>query len=373
MNAVASTAHIRVVVHLAHGFGAQRWEQRLRSGEVVGLTDRLPYGYFWAREDGCAVIYSEDKDETPPKRLLRMGVRWILGFDFIHAWRNRHGIFNADVVWTHTESQHLAILLLLLTDPKRRRPKVIAQSVWLFDRWPRFSPLRRLFYTWLLSRADVLTVHSPDNLQRARELFPRNRSELVLFGIRTDAMRTLHRRPGQCPIHVLSLGNDEDRDWDTAIAAIRGWQGCELKIVSPRVSEHQLKGVANVTKAAPRSMPDLEALYDWADIVVLPIKPNLHASGITVILEATAFGLPVICTDTGGLRAYFPDDEVRWVPPRDAAALRRAIADLAADDESRWRLVERARARVDSHNLSSRSFARRHAELSRELLCAETV
>ena len=190
MNAVGSTPDIRVFVHLAHGFGAQRWEQRVRSGEVVGLNEHLPYGYFWAREDGCAVIYSEDKDETPPKRLLRMGVRWILGFDFIHAWRNRHGIFNADVVWTHTESQHLAILLLLLTDPKRQRPKVIAQSVWLFDRWPRFSPLRRLFYTWLLSRADVLTVHSPDNLQRARELFPRNRSELVLFGIRTDAMRT---------------------------------------------------------------------------------------------------------------------------------------------------------------------------------------
>ena len=116
-------------------------------------------------------------------------------------------------------------------------------------------------------------------------------------------------------------------------------------------------------------MPDLEALYDWADIVVLPIKPNLHASGITVILEATAFGLPVICTDTGGLRAYFPDDEVRWVPPRDAAALRRAIADLAADDESRWRLVEHARARVQSRNIGSRAYARKHAELSRELLC----
>jgi glycosyltransferase involved in cell wall biosynthesis len=373
MNAVRSTPRIRVFVHLAHGFGAQRWEQRLRSGEVVGLTDRLPYGYFWAQEDGCAVIYSEDKDETPPQRLVRMGLRWALGFDFVHAWRNRCGIFNAEVVWTHTESQHLAILLLLLTRPKHRRPKIIAQSVWLFDRWPRFSPLRRVFYAWLLAGADVLTVHSPDNLQRARKLFPRSRSELVLFGVRTDAMSALRRRPVQCPIHVLSLGNDGHRDWDTAIAAVRGWKGCELKIVSPSISEHKVKDIANVTKAAPRSMPDLEALYDWADIVVLTIKPNLHASGITVILEATVFGLPVICTDTGGLRAYFPDDEVRWVTPRDAAGLRRAIADLAADDESRWTLVESARARVHSHDLSSRSYARKHAELSRELLCIEPV
>jgi glycosyltransferase involved in cell wall biosynthesis len=369
MNDVGSMPEIRVFVHLAHGFGAQRWEERLRCGEVVGLTDRLPYGYFWAQEHGCAVTYSEDKMETQPKRLIRLGVRWILGFDFIHAWRNRSGIFDADVVWTHTESQHLAILLLLLMGPKRRRPKVIAQSIWLFDRWPRFSAPRRLFYARLLSHADLLTVHSPDNLQRARELFPGTRSRLVLFGVRTDAVSALRRRPVRCPIRVLSLGNDEHRDWDTAIAAIRGWQGCELKIVSPSVTEHRIKSIANVTKATPRSMQDLEALYDWADIVVLTIKPNLHASGITVILEATVFGLPVICTDIGGLRAYFPDDEVRYVPPRDAAELRRAIAELAADDASRWMLVERARARVHSHGLSSRSYARKHAELSRELLC----
>jgi glycosyltransferase involved in cell wall biosynthesis len=369
MNDVGSVPEIRVFVHLAHGFGAQRWEERLRCGEVVGLTDRLPYGYFWAQEHGCAVTYSEDKKETQPKRLIRLGVRWILGFDFIHAWRNRSGIFDADVVWTHTESQHLAILLLLMMGPKRRRPKVIAQSIWLFDRWPRFSAPRRLFYARLLSHADLLTVHSPDNLQRARELFPGTRSRLVLFGVRTDAVSALRRRPVRCPIRVLSLGNDEHRDWDTAIAAIRGWQGCELKIVSPSVAEHRIKSIANVTKATPRSMQDLEALYDWADIVVLTIKPNLHASGITVILEATVFGLPVICTDIGGLRAYFPDDEVRYVPPRDAAELRRAIAELAADDTSRWMLVERARARVHSHGLSSRSYARKHAELSRELLC----
>ena len=89
MNALRSARRIRVFVHLARGFGAQRWEQRLRSGEVVGLNEHLPYGYFWAEEEGCAVTYSEDKNETLPERLVRMGMRWILGFDLIHAWCNR--------------------------------------------------------------------------------------------------------------------------------------------------------------------------------------------------------------------------------------------------------------------------------------------
>jgi glycosyltransferase involved in cell wall biosynthesis len=302
-----------------------------------------------------------------------MGMRWLLGFDFIHAWRNRSGIRNADVVWTHTESQHLAILLLLALRPRRRRPKIIAQSIWLFDRWPRFSPLRRFFFARLLSRADLLTVHSPENLQRARELFPGIRSRLVLFGVRNDPSDEVRHRPVRYPIRVLSLGHDEHRDWDTVIAAIRGWKDCELKIVSPSVGAHRIENMPNVAKASPRSAQELGALYDWADFVVLTIKPNLHASGITVILEATVLGLPVICTDTGGLRAYFSDDEVRYVPPRDAAELRRAIADLAADDEGRWAMIARARARMQSHDLSSRSYARRHAELSRELLTIEAA
>ena len=182
-------------------------------------------------------------------------------------------------------------------------------------------------------------------------------------------MRDLPRQPSlHCPVRLLALGNDEHRDWDTAVAAVRGWTDCVLQIASPRLSNRRIEGIANVTKATPRSMTELEALYDWADIIVLPLRPNLHASGITVVLEATSFGLPVICTDTGGLRAYFSDDEVFYVPQYDVLELRRGIARLAADGKRRRAQVKRARDRIRSQDLSSRSFALRHADLSRELL-----
>ena len=51
---------VRVFVHLAHGFGASRWRAKWDRGEIVGLNDRLPYGYFRAEEYGCSVEYSED-------------------------------------------------------------------------------------------------------------------------------------------------------------------------------------------------------------------------------------------------------------------------------------------------------------------------
>ena len=79
----------------------------------------------------------------------------------------------------------------------------------------------------------------------------------------------------------------------------------------------------------------------------------------------------MICTDTGGLRAYFSENEICFIPLGDPAGLQKAIATLAGDDDLRWGLAERAQARMTSGGLNSRSYARRHAELSRELLASD--
>ena len=367
MPATISHPPIRVFVHLAYGFGAAQWQAKWDRDEIIGVNDRLPYGYFWAADNGCAIEYSEDRRENPIGRLFRLGVRWFLGFDLIHAWHNRRGICAAEIVWTHTESQYLAVLLLLSGRARSRRPKIIAQSVWLFDVWPRLSWLKRWLYGRLIAGADVLTVLSPDNLQRARALFPQRPSLMIPFGIRIDPMTPRARRAVNHPMHVLSLGNDRHRDWATLIAALRDWPGAELRIVAPRLPAELTHG-ANVALVHPKTNDELAALYAWADIVALSLTPNLHASGITVVEEATVFGVPVICTDTGGLRAYFSDDQISYVPPRDPDAMRQAIAALADDDATRWEMAERARGRLIDGGLTSRDFARRHAELSRELL-----
>ena len=124
---------MRVFVHLARGFGAAQWQAKWERGEIIGLNERLPYGFFLAQEDGCAVEYSEDCQEGALRAAFRLGVRLLLGFDLVHAWHNRRGIYSAEIVWTGTESQYLAILLLLRCRRRRNRPKVIAQNVWLLD------------------------------------------------------------------------------------------------------------------------------------------------------------------------------------------------------------------------------------------------
>jgi glycosyltransferase involved in cell wall biosynthesis len=364
---------IQVFVHLAHGFGAQTWERLWKGGEILGINEPLPYGYYRANAMGCSVTYSQDQQETTPTRFFRLGIRAILGFDLIHAWRNREGIRKADVVWTHTESQFLAILLLLRSMPRAQRPKLIAQSVWLFDRWNKFPALKRRLFSALIRQADILTVLSPENLMIARRLFPEVRSELILFGIAAEAKVTPEPSFVKSSLKIISLGNDEHRDWNLLISAVTGQEDWTLKIASRAVKPSWIGGATNIEVVRPKTNVELFALYQWADVLVLAIKPNFHASGITVIQEAALQGIPVICSDVGGLRAYFTDTDVRYVPALDATTLRNAIYDLANDPGARLALATKAQARMGPKDLSSESFVERHVEISRNLLALDRV
>ena len=362
---------LRVFVLLAHSFGAQSWKERWNGGRLTGFQEQLPYGYFHCASDNCEVRYSEDTSENRVTYFLRMCFRRLLGFDVIHAWRNRNGIAQADVVWTHTEIEHLAVLLLFrLGLVGKRRPRLIAQSVWLFGRWSHLSAPKRWVYRRLLEHADLLTVLSPDNLRIARELFPAKRSELVLFGIDSSRMRPARRREVNRPIRILSLGNDMHRDWKTLIDALGGWSACEVKIGGKRIGrqvKRWTRGFGNFEIVTPHTAADTDQLYQWADFVVIPLKQNFHASGITVMAEAVVSGVPVICSDTGGLRAYFSGDEVCYVPFDRPGHLREAIEGLSQNADLCLTMARRAQARIVSARLDSRAFAWRHYELSRTL------
>jgi glycosyltransferase involved in cell wall biosynthesis len=275
---------------------------------------------------------------------------------------------DADVIWTHTESQFLAILMLFRLKRNVRRPKLIAQSVWLFDHWSRFTAPRRWLFASLIRQADILTVLSPKNLAIAKRLFPKIRSELVLFGITADTKIEPVLRPRKDSLNIVSLGNDVHRDWDLLIEAVADEPGWTLKIASQKVKPSAIGDTRNIEVTSLKTNDELFALYRWADLLVLAIKPNLHASGITVLEEAALLGVPIVCSDAGGLRAYFSDPEIRFVPPQDVTALKTAIRELAADPDARLTLAEKAQARMGSSGLSSESYVRRHVEISRELL-----
>jgi glycosyltransferase involved in cell wall biosynthesis len=359
---------MRVFVFLGHGFGAKQWEERWQRDSLPGRNERLPYGYFHAANDCCRIIYSEDQRENGVTRLVRRLLRRLAGFDLIHAWRNRRELQQADVVWTYTELEHLAVLTLWRLLRTQSKPRVIAQCVWLIDQWPRLSVVRRRFYAWLLEDAEILAVQSPDGVVKARESLPKSHVEWLPFGTSCNTVACPESHSIHSPLRIASLGNDVDRDWCTLFTAIADISS-DVRIASTRLRLRTHQIPRHVAIERPQTASAIDQLYQWADIVVVSLRPNLHASGITTICEAILAGIPVVCSDAGGLRAYFSDREVQYVPPGDPMALRRALEQMAASpDDRRFEMVKRAQHRIETGGFTSAAFAARNYQWSLHLL-----
>jgi hypothetical protein len=93
------------------------------------------------------------------------------------------------------------------------------------------------------------------------------------------------------PLSIGSLGNDMRREWETPLCAFGDIDGYEVRIGSSRINRKLIGGLRNVEIISAATAEEVGALYDWSDFAVVPLKPNLHASGITVIFESIVSGI----------------------------------------------------------------------------------
>ncbi|MGF6759097.1 glycosyltransferase [Paraburkholderia sp. GAS42] len=350
-----------VHVHLFYGADPRFY----RKGENIGCL----YGYHHAESDEFALSYSQDAREGLPIRLLRRGLKAMLGFDFIHTLRNRDEILRSDVVWTHTEHEYLSVaLLLLLNRRKSRQPLLLAQSVWLLDKWPDFGVLRRWAYRKLVARADVLTTLASENAALCRRYLGRDAVH-VYYGLNTRDFPVQEPTAWQphTPVRIAAIGNDRDRDWVSLINAYGNDPRYTVRLATRRRIPASLRA-SNVDIAPAAGLKKQRELYDWADVIVVPLRPNAHASGITVMLEAAAVGKPMIVTDVGALKDYFADGQAAYVPPFDPEALRQAVDRLVASPDDALRQAQAAARQLIARKLTTEQFAQQHVRITRELM-----
>ena len=86
--------------------------------------------------------------------------------------------------------------------------------------------------------------------------------------------------------------------------------------------------------------PAIAALYDGADLFVLPTLIETHPLSVA---EALARGLPVVSTTTGAIPDLVGADAGVLVAPGDVDALTRALAAVIDDADLRERLAAGAR------------------------------
>lgn len=353
------TAH----VHLKYGLDVARYRQQSLRGEVPDVT---PYGFHHAESMGWRLTYSVDTPESAIGNFLRRALTRLLGFDILHAYRNRRLITGADIVWTMEEVQFLAVCALPLAVPGAPRVRLIGQTVWLFNKWHTFSAFRCNMLRRLLLRADALTFHSRQYVDIVRKLVPGSEPCLLPFGISLDSFPwnepdvSLHM-----PRRILAMGSDPTRDWKTLLAAFGNDDRFEIVVICGWLTDATAAQYKNLRVPRNPTMQEFRELYQWADLVVVPMVANLY-SGITVALEATSLGVPVLSSDTGGIPTYFSAEEMIYVPPSDPVALRERV--LACTVEELLGYVHRAQARFRKQDYSTRGMAARYVQLSEHLL-----
>jgi glycosyltransferase involved in cell wall biosynthesis len=362
---------MKVFLHSRVGLGARQVLADFANGKA---HNPRPYGFEAAETLGVQMDYSEDAGaESAALKLRLRELSWkYLGFDVVHAWDNRKAMREADAVWTVLEWEWLPVSLLQKLRILPKRP-IVGNSVWLMNYWSK-SGRRSHLYHWLMTPCVHLALHSQAAHKKALQEIPDKTFHVVPFGISTRAFPVLEPKVWTAldrPLRIYSIGNDRTRDWKTMLAAFGNDQRFEVRIICGWIGEVvDPKAYDNLTVPKGEVLADQLAAYAWADVVIMPMTENVY-SGITVVCEAVAQGVPVVSSRTGGVPTYFGPDEVLYVAPGDPDALREAV--LSRAPEAWKRQADAATARFRNSDYSEFGMAKRYIECTEGMLAKACV
>ena len=328
-------------------------------------TDPAPYGLNAAEQEPEIEISYSDGPSEPTWLSTWTWIRF--GFDLPHTLRNLRAMRRADIIWTVLEWEWLGASFLQRLGLLQGKP-IIANSVFMARDIYSSGRARRWLWPRLMTRHTHLTMHARSAMEATARALPSKTFHLLLFGISTRAFpvtppRRLER--GSRPIRVYSIGDDPGRDWETMLRAFGNDPRFEVRITCRWLDPALVARYTNLHVPADVTADDQRAFYQWADVVVMPMKENDY-SGITVVCEAAATGRPVVCSRTGGVATYFDEDDLFYVPVGDADTMRDTV--LHAGPDVLLARARAAQARFVRDDYSADGMTRRHLDLSRALL-----
>ncbi len=209
------------------------------------------------------------------------------------------------------------------------------------------------YYNEVWAKADACHFLGEDLWQRAqtRGCPPEMPHMLIPPAVDLDKFPTIERPSSevlgtrQKPLKILSVGRLEwKKGYEFALSAMKILQDQGLVIEYRILGEgehraalefacHQLGIKENVQILGALPQNQVIEQLEWADIF---LHPSLSEGFCNAVLEAQAVGLPVVCTDAGGLAENVADGVTGFVVPRrDPKALAEKIALLANSPEVR--------------------------------------
>jgi len=179
-------------------------------------------------------------------------------------------------------------------------------------------------------------------------LFPRRREGDAPAGFTLVYHGTVSRRHGlDVAVRAVALAR---RDYgDIRLEVVGDGDGVgELRTLA---AELALGDAVSITEGRFPA-EELQPLFERASAGVVPLSHDVFTRYMLPVklLEYVALGLPVICSRTDTVQAYFDDSMVSFGVPGSVEDLAAKIVELRADGDLRRRLVARADAFLDEHS-----------------------
>jgi len=263
---------------------------------------------------------------------------------------------------------------------RRLREPLVLTAHDLLPREPR--PGQRRAQRRLYDAVDAVIVHSEHGRRRLVEELGVDpaKPRVIPHGVLDYLTRIPGRRPldpelaawaGDRPLALFFGLLRPYKGLDDLLRAWREVRDPEARLLiagMPRMPLAPLRELADErVRFEPRFVtdPELPALFDRADLVVLPYR-EIDQSG--VLYTALAFGKACLLTRVGGFAEVGEQDgAARLVEPGDPAALGAALGELLGDPDARGRLEAAARA-AGASRYSWSAIAAHTLELYRELI-----
>jgi glycosyltransferase involved in cell wall biosynthesis len=332
---------VRAYLELSHGLHAAEWANRHAAGEV---PDHWPYGLNRLAHYGVHPVMRVPRHNRIAERVGRAARHRLGGFEWVDAFTRNSG----DVVLCWDE--YTGVPAILRERIKGKKP-VVTGVVWLTD---EVDARTAFFARQALPKAAGVWASCSAMIPRLKEDWGVAKPQHIPLGIDVDFFTP---KPGMEPGLVVSAGNDRHRDHDLLIRAVRQVPETTLEIATRLPLTDPGAARTGLNEGQVRD------LYARANVVAIATTPNVHASGLTVTLEAMASGRPVVIPDTPGLTDYVVGEHTGLVyPVGDEDALAKCVQRLVSDEAMAVAMGAAGRRRV-VEQFSTELQASRLAEL----------
>ncbi len=355
MNLEAPALHESVMRRARIAFVFTRG-RRSRVQSQDATPSELFYGFLELQRWGWNVELLEEAD-------ISQFAQSLLGRAFSKILPSPHGVSPARLLGTLrarvldrlnsfdavvVTNQPMGVELSALATLGLLRPPVITLVMGLLplhDEHPAHAPtLRRVF------RRTTLVAISRGEEGHLKHRLRGNDIRYVPFGVDHRFWRPCTKAASRPP-YVLSVGNDQHRDFQLLIRAWRPtWPTLRIITQLPIVPQPNVEVVRGHYNRQVLSDEQVRTHVQGALFAVIPVRNTWQPSGQSAALQAMACALPLIISDTAGLwdrRAMI--DGANCILPRagSRAALSHAIEQLLASDALRVRLGTAARETVE--------------------------